>query len=60
MVKVKKCSFCGYDIPIGRGIMFIRRDGTILNFCTNKCRKSMLIYKKNPRKTRWTAHYGKQ
>ncbi|UCC21003.1 MAG: ribosomal protein L24e family protein [Promethearchaeota archaeon] len=60
MVKVKKCSFCGYDIPIGRGIMFVRRDGTVLNFCTNKCRKSMLDYKKKARKTRWTAYYGKQ
>ncbi|MFW9948338.1 MAG: 50S ribosomal protein L24e, partial [Candidatus Odinarchaeota archaeon] len=38
MVKVKKCSFCGWDIPIGRGHMFVRKDGTILNFCTQKCR----------------------
>ena len=60
MVKVKKCSFCGYDIPIGRGVMFVRRDGTILNFCSAKCRKSMLTYKRNPRKVRWTSFYGKQ
>ncbi|MFX1259399.1 MAG: 50S ribosomal protein L24e [Promethearchaeota archaeon] len=60
MVKVKKCSFCGWDIPIGRGHMFVKKDGTILNFCTQKCRKAMLIYKKNPRKTRWTSYYGKQ
>ncbi|MBD3253592.1 MAG: 50S ribosomal protein L24e [Candidatus Lokiarchaeota archaeon] len=60
MVKVKKCSFCGNDIAIGRGVMFVKRDGTIHNFCSKKCRKAMLIYKKNPRKTRWTAHYGKQ
>ncbi|MFX1323069.1 MAG: 50S ribosomal protein L24e [Promethearchaeota archaeon] len=60
MVKVKKCSFCGFSIPIGRGVMFIRRDGSILNFCTPKCKKAMLKYKKNPRKTRWTAFYGKQ
>ncbi len=60
MVKEKDCSFCGYRIPIGRGVMFIKRDGTIYHFCTNKCRKSLLNYKKNPRKTRWTRHYGKQ
>lgn len=40
--------------------MYIKKDGTILNFCTNKCRKAMLDYKKNPRKTRWTNIYGKQ
>jgi len=60
MVKVKKCSFCAYDIPIGRGVMFVKRDGTILNFCTNKCKKAMINYKKNPRKTRWTKIYGQQ
>lgn len=60
MVKVKKCSFCGYDIPIGRGFMFIKRDGTILNFCTNRCKKALLDHKKNARKTRWTAFYGKE
>ncbi|TFF94916.1 MAG: 50S ribosomal protein L24e [Promethearchaeota archaeon] len=60
MVKVKKCSFCGYDIPIGKAVMVVKNDGTILNFCTNKCRKAMLQYKKNPRKTRWTSYYGKE
>ena len=60
MVKVKKSSFCGYDIQIGRGVMYIRKDGTVLNFCTNKCKKAMLLYKKNPRKTRWTSYFGKE
>ena len=44
----------------GRGHMFVKKDGTILNFCTKKCRKAMLLYKKNLRKTRWAAYYGKQ
>lgn len=60
MVKVKKCSFCNRDIAIGRGHMYVRKDGTIHNFCNQKCRKAMLVYKKNPRKTRWTEVYGKQ
>jgi large subunit ribosomal protein L24e len=60
LVKQKNCSFCGFPIPIGKGHMFIKKDGTILNFCTPKCRKAMLVAKKNPRKTRWTAFYGKQ
>ena len=60
MVKVKKCSFCGFEIPIGKGHMYVKKDGQVLTFCTNKCRKAMLVYKKNPRRTRWTAVYGKQ
>ncbi|MBN1802734.1 MAG: ribosomal protein L24e family protein [Candidatus Lokiarchaeota archaeon] len=60
MVKVKKCSFCSYDVPIGRGITYVKKDGTIYNFCTKKCKKALLNYKKNPRKTRWTGVYGKE
>ena len=60
MVKVKKCSFCGKDVLIGRGHILVKKDGTILNFCTHKCRVSMLEQKKNPRKTRWTVYYGKE
>ncbi len=60
MVKTKNCSFCGYNIPIGKGFMYVKRDGQILDFCTNKCKKAMLKYKKNPRKTRWTTFYGKE
>jgi len=40
--------------------MFVRRDGTVLNFCAKKCRKAMVDHKKKARKTRWTAYYGKQ
>ncbi|MHA1338944.1 MAG: 50S ribosomal protein L24e [Promethearchaeota archaeon] len=57
MVKVKKCDFCGYDIPAGEGISYVRNDGTILNFCSKKCRLSKLKYKKNPRRIKWTKHY---
>jgi len=60
MVKIKRCSFCGYDIPIGKGHMYIKKDGTILNFCTHKCRTAMLVRKQNPRKIRWTTLYGKE
>ncbi len=60
MVKVKKCSFCQGDVLIGRGHMYIKNDGTILNFCTHKCRVSMIVQKRNPRKVRWTSVYGKE
>lgn len=60
MVKVKQCDFCGYKVNPGEGITFIKNDGTILNFCTKKCREARLKYHKNPRKTRWTKHYNQQ
>jgi len=47
-----KCNFCGEKIPKGRGIMFVKRDGTILYFCSSKCEKSYFMGR-NPRKVKW-------
>jgi len=60
MVKIRTCSFCGYDILPGEGITYVKNDGTIMNFCTKKCRLNRIKYKKNPRKTKWTKYYGQQ
>jgi Ribosomal protein L24E len=54
-----KCSFCGREILPGHGMMFVRNDGTILWFCSGKCRKSMLKLKRDPKKLKWTAFYMK-
>lgn len=59
MAQNKICSFCGMEIKLGTGITYIKNDGTILNFCSNRCRKYHLVYKKDPRKLKWTTKYGK-
>ncbi|HME53505.1 MAG TPA: 50S ribosomal protein L24e [Candidatus Lokiarchaeia archaeon] len=60
MVKKSVCSFCRSEIEYGRGTMRILNDGTIMYFCSSKCRTAMIKHKKNPRKTRWTKVYGTQ
>ena len=60
MVKTQKCSFCGRDIEPGTGMMFVRNDGTVLWFCSSKCRKSALKLRRDSRKLPWTAYYGKE
>ena len=53
-----KCSFCGDEIKLGGGKMYIRRDGTAFYFCSNKCEKNVTERNRNPIKTRWTeAHH---
>ena len=47
-----KCAFCGQKLLKGRGIMFVRKDGTVLYFCSSKCEKSYMMGR-NPRKVRW-------
>jgi len=37
MPAVAKCSFCGSDIEVGSGLMYVRNDGSILWFCSSKC-----------------------
>ncbi|MFQ6095350.1 MAG: 50S ribosomal protein L24e, partial [Candidatus Bathyarchaeia archaeon] len=49
MPKTRKCSFCGYEFPQGTGMMYVRNDGSILWFCSSKCRKSTIELKRDPR-----------
>ena len=57
MVERKVCTFCGNEIEPGTGKMFIRKDGTIYNFCSMKCQKNLLILKRIPRRVRWTKNF---
>jgi large subunit ribosomal protein L24e len=57
MVERKVCTFCGNEIEPGTGKMFIRKDGTIYNFCSMKCQKNLLILGRIPRRVRWTKNF---
>ena len=57
MVEQKLCSFCGDSIEPGTGRLFVRKDGVTFSFCSNKCFKNMMVLKRFPRDTRWTAQY---
>ncbi len=54
-----KCSFCGEDIEKGTGKVYIKKDGKILHFCSNRCEKNMLKLRRNPSKLKWTKFYRK-
>ncbi|MEA2089890.1 MAG: 50S ribosomal protein L24e [Thermoproteota archaeon] len=60
MPKTRRCSFCGHDFPPGTGLMYVKNDGSILWFCSKKCRINSLKLKRDPRKLRWTKYYGKE
>lgn len=55
MVREIKCSFCGSAIRFGTGMMYVKNDGIVLNFCSSKCRKSMVKLHRDPRKLKWTT-----
>jgi large subunit ribosomal protein L24e len=54
MLSLKNCAFCGKPVPMGEGIMRIRNDGFVNWFCSSKCKKSTLVFKRDPRKLKWT------
>ncbi len=60
MVGTKKCIFCGKDIEPGTGSAYVRtKDGTLLWFCSKKCKVSMLKKGMKPRVTKWTNEFEK-
>jgi len=54
-----KCSFCGEEMQEGYGLMFVKKDGKILHFCSKKCEKHMFKLRRKARTTKWTLHYVK-
>ncbi|OFV67129.1 50S ribosomal protein L24e [Methanosarcinales archaeon] len=52
-METKRCSFCGSEIGYGKGSIFVKVDGTILNFCSSKCRNNHNLGR-IPRRVRWT------
>lgn len=42
-------------------MLFVRRDGTALKFCSNTCKKNMLVLKRDPKYQKWiTKKKGKK
>jgi large subunit ribosomal protein L24e len=48
------CSFCDGPIPKGTGLIYVKKDGTIYNFCSSKCKKNNLGLKREGRRQKWT------
>lgn len=54
-----KSSFSGKDIPPGKGLMYVKKDGKILYFLNHKEEKNMLKLRRKARSTAWTEEYRK-
>ena len=59
MPERRVCNVTHEESEPGTGMMFVRRDGTVLWFKDSKSRKNMLKLKRNPRRLKWTRRYEK-
>ena len=53
-----RCSFCKQMYEFPRGLTVIQNDGSLMYFCSSKCRKNNKL-KRDPKKTKWVIK-GKQ
>ncbi|WP_122089977.1 50S ribosomal protein L24e [Halalkalicoccus subterraneus] len=54
MVETRTCDYTGEDIEPGTGVMFVRTDGTVLNFVDSKAEKNYFLGRE-ARDLEWTA-----
>jgi len=54
-----KCSFCGDEIPEGRGKMFVKNTGQVFYFCGSKCQKNFDLGR-DGKKVSWTKRFAEQ
>jgi large subunit ribosomal protein L24e len=55
-----KCNFCSRQIEKGTGKIFVKKDGKILHFCSNRCEKNMLKLKRKASNLRWITSKKKK
>ncbi|PIN88784.1 50S ribosomal protein L24 [Candidatus Pacearchaeota archaeon CG10_big_fil_rev_8_21_14_0_10_35_13] len=48
-----RCTFCGKDYEIPRGLTEVDVFGKVRHYCSSKCRKNLRLGR-DPRRTKWT------
>ncbi len=48
------CSFCNNEVVRGTGMLYVKKDGSTLAFCSHKCQHNLLNLGREGRKMRWT------
>lgn len=52
-----KCSYCGKDYDLHKGLTLVMKDGSVKHLCSGKCRKNLLMKR---RKVRWILKKSNQ
>ncbi|MBU0590616.1 50S ribosomal protein L24e [Candidatus Micrarchaeota archaeon] len=52
---MSRCFFSGETIQKGKGITYVKKDGTMYTFASSKCKKNFLKLKREGRRQKWTV-----
>lgn len=52
-----KCSYCGKEYALNKGVTLVTKDGSVKPLCSSKCRKNMSMKR---RKVRWVLKKDKK
>jgi len=52
-----KCTYCGREEALFKGIHLITNEGVVQYLCSSKCRKNAFKLKRDKRKLKWTEAY---
>ena len=52
-----KCSFCGEEVPAGRGKMLVRISGQKIVFCGSKCQRNSKLGR-DGKSMKWTKTFS--
>ncbi|MCQ8897890.1 MAG: 50S ribosomal protein L24e [Hadesarchaea archaeon] len=54
-----RCSFCGGKLTPGTGTMLVKKDGSLLYFCSSKCERNFNLGRR-PQRLKWTERYRRE
>ena len=49
-----RCDFCNRIIERGTGKKYVYKDGKVIDFCSRKCEKNLVILRRTARNWKWT------
>ncbi len=49
-----RCDFCNKVIERGTGKKYVYKDGKVIDFCSRKCEKNLVILRRTARNWKWT------
>jgi ribosomal protein L24E len=55
--KMPKCTFCGKDEKMHKGVHLIKNDGEVSYFCGSKCNANAVKLGRDKRKIRWAEAF---